>query len=60
VRAGLGVTVMPEGVPVEGVARPALAGFGAVREIGLLFPPAFDEAARSASPTIRAVREVLG
>jgi len=60
VRAGLGVTVMPEGLPAEGVVRPALAGFGLSREIGLLFPPAFDEEARAASPTIRAARELPG
>lgn len=37
VRAGLGVTVMPEGFHAPGVARPKLADFAEVREIGLLY-----------------------
>lgn len=37
VRAGLGVTVMPDGFSDPGVARPRLADFDLEREIGLFF-----------------------
>lgn len=39
VRAGLGITVAPASLAIPGVAMPGLAGFGATREIGLLFAP---------------------
>ena len=37
VRAGLGVTVMPEGYADDGVSLPPLAGFKLKRKIGLVF-----------------------
>ncbi|WP_019832593.1 LysR family transcriptional regulator [Sphingomonas sp. PR090111-T3T-6A] len=44
VRAGLGVTVMPEGFQAPGVARPRLADFTQEREIGLIYAPHADPA----------------
>ncbi|MBY8823119.1 LysR family transcriptional regulator [Sphingomonas colocasiae] len=37
VRAGVGITVAPASLGGEGIAMPRLAGFDAVRQIGLLF-----------------------
>ena len=45
VRAGLGVTVMPDGFREAGVARVRLDGFDLVRDIGLLVAPHADAAA---------------
>jgi len=42
VRAGLGVTVMPDSFQAPGVVRPRLADFAFTREIGLLFGPQAD------------------
>ncbi|MES2498668.1 MAG: LysR family transcriptional regulator [Pseudomonadota bacterium] len=42
VRAGLGVTVMPDSFQASGVVRPRLADFAFTREIGLLFGPQAD------------------
>jgi DNA-binding transcriptional LysR family regulator len=39
VRAGLGITVAPASLGGPGIAMPRLAGFDAVREIGLLLAP---------------------
>lgn len=39
VRAGLGITVAPASLGGAGIAMPRLAGFDAVREIGLLLAP---------------------
>lgn len=54
VRAGLGVTVMPDGYEAEGVVRIKLAGFDHVRHIGVLFA---DEAAQQVAPeALKALR----
>jgi DNA-binding transcriptional LysR family regulator len=45
VRAGLGVTVMPDGFREPGVARVPIEGFDLVRDIGLLVAPHADAAA---------------
>jgi DNA-binding transcriptional LysR family regulator len=56
VKAGLGVTVMPDGFASSGVARPKMAGFDHVRNIGVVFGPHFDAASGSAAlATFRAV-----
>jgi DNA-binding transcriptional LysR family regulator len=63
VRAGLGVTVMPDGFSDPGVARPRLADFDLEREIGLFFAdPAsgldahpFCQAARSVCARVGAI-----
>lgn len=39
VRAGIGITVAPASLGGAGIAMPRLAGFDAMREIGLLFGP---------------------
>lgn len=39
VRAGLGVTVMPDGFREPGIVRAALEGFDFTRDIGLVFAP---------------------
>jgi len=63
VRAGLGVTVMPDGYRSAGVVRPKMADFPFTRDIGLLFGPHVDPVQLRHSPalaclvdTIRAVR----
>jgi LysR family transcriptional regulator, hydrogen peroxide-inducible genes activator len=55
VRAGLGITVMPDSYADPGVRRPKLKGFDQQREIGLLFPEAAleDEASRAIMGAIR-------
>lgn len=58
VRAGLGLTVMPDCYGREGLGRPKLAGFRPTRAIGLLFAnPAFAEEGHS--PFVRALRTAL-
>lgn len=52
VRAGLGVTIMPEGFRDPAVAQPHLAGLDLTGEIGLLFVPHLDAATMEASPTV--------
>ncbi|MDF7776827.1 LysR family transcriptional regulator [Sphingomonas sp. AOB5] len=59
VRAGLGVTVMPEGFASEGVARPRLAGFDHVRRIGLMLGSHVAEEVRQGSPALAALRDVV-
>lgn len=54
VRAGLGVTVMPDGFRDPGVARPRFADFDLEREIGLLF--ADPEAGLEVHPFCEAAR----
>lgn len=55
VKAGLGVTVMPDSHAEPGRARPRLAGFDLEREVGLLFAdPAF--LARTDSAVLQALR----
>lgn len=57
VRAGLGITVMPDGYRDPEVSRPRLAGLELVREIGLvsLDTPGAD----AATPLIEAIRAVM-
>lgn len=57
VRAGLGITVMPDGFRDPEISRPRLAGFDLVREIGLvsLDTPGADAAA----PLKEAIRVVM-
>jgi DNA-binding transcriptional LysR family regulator len=57
VRAGFGVTVMPDCFNAEGVVRPRLAGFDFVRNLGILYPDRRDELARH--PAIEAIRQVI-
>jgi len=45
VRAGLGVTIMPECFRAEGMVRRPMAGFPHTRTIGLMFADHFDRAA---------------
>lgn len=59
VRAGLGVTVMPDGFAADGVARPRLAGFDHVRQIGLMLAAHVSDEVREGSPALVAVREVI-
>jgi len=53
VRAGLGITVMPDCFRARGVARPRLAGFPFSRDIGLLFAPHVDAARLRDRPPLR-------
>lgn len=57
VRAGFGVTVIPDGFIAQGVARPRLAGFDLVRNLGVLYGDRRDE--RADHPAIEAVRAVI-
>jgi DNA-binding transcriptional LysR family regulator len=57
VRAGFGVTVMPECFIAEGVVRPRLAGFDLVRNLGVLYGDRRNELAHC--PAIEAVRHVI-
>jgi DNA-binding transcriptional LysR family regulator len=57
VRAGFGVTVMPECFIAEGVVRPRLAGFDLVRNLGVLYGDRRNELVHC--PAIEAVRQVI-
>lgn len=57
VRAGLGITVMPDGYLDPDVARPRLSGFEATREIGILYAES-SEAPDTAGPLIEAIRAI--
>jgi LysR family transcriptional regulator, hydrogen peroxide-inducible genes activator len=57
VRAGLGVTVMPDCFTAEGVVRPRLTDFGFTRTIGLLYAP-HAHGMRDA-PALRTLRTVI-
>ena len=59
VRAGLGITVMPQGVPLAGICRPELAGFSAGRQVGLLFPRHAKTAASCRAGILDTIRMVL-
>lgn len=59
VRAGLGVTVMPDGFRAPGVVRPRLVDFPFTREIGLVFAPHADEGALLARPALGALMETV-
>jgi DNA-binding transcriptional LysR family regulator len=58
VRAGLGVTVMPDSFRAPGVVRPRLADFPFTREIGLLFAPQA-AAGLAERPAIRLLAELI-
>lgn len=57
VRAGLGVTVMPDGFTAEGVVRPRLTGFDLTRNLGILYLDGRDRLATH--PAMEAAREVI-
>jgi DNA-binding transcriptional LysR family regulator len=57
VRAGLGITVMPDSYRAPGLVRPRLAGFDLRRDIGLMFADA-SLAARADVPALQALRAV--
>ncbi len=56
VRAGLGVTVMPESYTMKGVVRPLLTGFDIQREMGLLYAAHAEHLEHSASALLDAIR----
>lgn len=58
VRAGLGVTVMPDSFQAPGVVRPRLADFAFTREIGLLFGNGADQGLAE-RPAIRLLSEMV-
>jgi len=60
VRAGLGVTMMPESFQDPAISAVRLAGLEMQREIGLLYSDAISESRRSRSPFLRLVREEMG
>lgn len=55
IRAGLGITVMPDSHRDPGIGRPRLSGFDLVREIGLVSPDG-----PVAGALVDAIRTVLG
>lgn len=59
VRAGLGVTVMPDGFRMAGVVRPQLLDFPFVREIGLMVAPHGDASALLSGAALRTLIETL-
>jgi DNA-binding transcriptional LysR family regulator len=56
VRAGLGITVMPESYAAEGEAWPRLAGFGQRRTIGLMLAPGFQAGDGDGLEALRSLR----
>jgi DNA-binding transcriptional LysR family regulator len=59
VRAGLGITVMPDCFRARGVVRPRLANFTFTRAIGLLFAPHVDPRSASDRPALRMLVETI-
>lgn len=59
VRAGLGVTIMPDGYRGDGIARPRLAGFDFEREIGLIYASHVDPARLGEQPPLRLLRATI-
>lgn len=59
VRAGLGVTVMPDCFRARGVVRPMLAGFPFTREVGLLFAPHADAEALTNRTTLTVLKNII-
>lgn len=59
VRAGLGVTVMPDGYRADGVVRPRLADFPFTRDIGFLYGHHVDRQGVRRDGTLRAFAETL-
>lgn len=60
VRAGLGITIMPDGFRDPGVARVRLEGFDYTRDIGLVYAPHLDGHALSRGRTAASLVEALG
>lgn len=60
VRAGLGVTVMPETYADAGIRRPRLTGFNLRREVGLVFSDRGVALKDDDSSVVAAIRQVLG
>ncbi|MEA1834383.1 LysR family transcriptional regulator [Methylobacterium durans] len=56
VRAGLGITVMPESYASEGIRMPQLAGFRPERRIGLLWAEESEGVASAAKPLVDLLR----
>ena len=59
VRAGTGITVIPQRHAGPGVACPRLAGFDLTRTLGLLYGPEAEALAASSSPVMEALRAVF-
>ncbi|MDX3908385.1 MAG: LysR family transcriptional regulator [Sphingobium sp.] len=59
VRAGLGITVMPDSFIGEGIARPHLKDFPFTRDIGLVFAPHIEGDALKSSAAIRLLSETI-
>lgn len=59
VRAGLGITVMPESYRDPGLKRPRLAGFDYSRDIGLLFSDQAAATGSAANSVAVAIRQVM-
>lgn len=55
VRAGLGITIMPDCFVSRGVVRKELSGFGFTRDIGLSYAPHGHADALRASPLVRSL-----
>ncbi len=60
VRAGLGITMMPECYTAKGVVRPALAGFELVREIGLLYAAHAEHLQETPPAIVKVIRARYG
>ncbi|MET0270244.1 MAG: LysR family transcriptional regulator [Sphingomonas sp.] len=59
VRAGLGVTVMPDCFRAQGIVRPRMADFPFTRAIGLLWGHGVDVAALRAAPPLAMLAETV-
>lgn len=59
VRAGLGVTVMPDCFIADGVAKPQLEDFTFTRDIGLVFAPHIEGDVLESSAAIRLLAETI-
>jgi DNA-binding transcriptional LysR family regulator len=59
VRAGLGITVMPDCFRARGIVRPRLADFPFTRAIGLLFAPHIDPRGASDRPALRTLVQTI-
>ena len=60
VRAGLGVTVMPDCFKAHGIARPRLADFDFEREIGLIYAAHADQSRLQDQPLLRILKATIG
>lgn len=59
VRAGLGITLMPDGYQSPGIARPRLADFDFEREIGLIYAPHADQSSLQEQPPLRILKATI-